>query len=427
MTAYTPAALTTFLEDVHASNLTRGSKAMAQQLAADVLTLSVKVKALEAQLAQANEQRVNSSVNQPSSKKPEWAKGNAAGTAKPRRKRKPGGQRPGAGNRPKTAPAPDRSVHNRLEQCPHCQTGLTAQPVLDTSSRIVEDIEPPAEKTVVTAETADRKWCPACKKIVSAKSELALPGSDIGLSATALIVYLWVVAALSLPNMQAYLSHFMRLAISTSGLSKLLIRVAAILAPVAEEILADIRQGFHIWADETGWRVRGVTWWLWAFANESSAYYHAAPNRGSLVVNQILGQVFWGVLITDAWAAYNALDCLFRQTCMSHHFRKIRRLVQDNPNARSLLRFYAALKRILQDGERLQQQAPNIGQDALFRRHERLEARLDDLLAWKNPNPILTKSSPPSNASAIASSPSSCCPAAPTTTTMPSTPSARAS
>ncbi len=209
---------------MHASNLTRGSKAMAQQLAADVVTLSVKVKALEAQLAQANEQRVNSSVNQPSSKKPEWDKGNAPGTAKPRRKRKPGGRRPGAGHRPKTAPAPDRSVHNRLEQCPHCETGLNAQPVLDTSSRIVEDIEPPAEKTVVTAETADRKWCPACKKIVSAKSELALPASDIGLNATVLIVYLWVVAALSLPNIQAYLSHFMRLAISTSGLSKLLIR-----------------------------------------------------------------------------------------------------------------------------------------------------------------------------------------------------------
>lgn len=389
MTAYTPAVLTPFLEDVRASNLTRGSKAMAQQLAADVLTLSAKVNALEAQWAEANEQRVNSSVNQPSSKKPEWDKGNAPATAKPRRKRKLGGRRPGAGNRPK--PAPDHSIHNRLEQCPHCETGLTAQPVADTNSRIVEDIPPPAEKTVVTEETSERKWCPTCKRIVSAKSELALPGSDIGLHATVLIGYLWVVAALSLPNIQAYLSHFMRVGLSTSGLSKLLIRVARILAPVAEEIRSDIRQGLRIWADETGWRVRGVTWWLWAFANESSAYYYAAPNRGSPVVTQILGRVFWGVLITDAWAAYNALDCLSRQTCMSHHFRKIRRLVQDNPNLRSLLRFYSALKRILQDGERLQQQAAEIGHDALLRRHERLEARLDDLLAWKNPNPTLAK------------------------------------
>jgi len=262
-------------------------------------------------------------------------------------------------------------------------------PAEDFNQRIIEDIEPPAEKTVVTVETSERKWCPSCQQIVSAKSELALPRSDIGLHATVRVVYLWVVAALSLPNIQRYLSTFMRLGISTSGISNLLIRVADILVPVAEEILRDVRQGFQVWADETGWRVRGINWWLWAFANETSAYYYAAPNRGSPVVVHILGTVFAGVLITDAWGAYNAVDCLFRQTCMAHVFRKIRRLVHDNPEARSILHFYSRFKRILRDGERLQQCAANLDEDALLRSYERLEDRLDQLLAWNNPNPIL--------------------------------------
>jgi hypothetical protein len=157
----------------------------------------------------------------------------------------------------------------------------------------------------------------------------------------------------------------MRLGISTSGISNLLIRVADILVPVAEEILRDVRQSFQVWADETGWRVCGINWWFWAFANETSAYYYAAPNRGSPVVIQILGTVFAGVLITDAWGAYNAVDCLFRQTCMAHVFRKIRRLVQDNPDARSILRFYLRLKRILRDGERLQQRAAQLDEGCL--------------------------------------------------------------
>jgi len=99
------------------------------------------------------------------------------------------------------------------------------------------------------------------------------------------------------------------------------------------------------------------------------------------------------VLITDAWSAYNALDCLFRQTCMAHVFRKIRRLLRDNPQARSILRFYILLKRILRDGERQRQRAllGQIDEDALLRAHERLEERLDQLLAWRNPNPILAK------------------------------------
>ncbi len=388
MRAYTAATLTPFLDEVRASNLTPSAKTIAGQLAADAVALRAKVEALKAELAKLGQQRVNETVNQPSSKKPEWDKGNGTDAGKTRRKRKLGGRRPGSGNRSKNL-EPDRSVHNPLEQCPDCETGLTAQPPVDVNTRIVEDIEPPAEKTVVTQEISERKWCPACKKIVSAKSQLALPGSDIGLHATVRIVYLWVVAALSLPNIQAYLSRFMRMDISTSGISKLLIRVASILAPVANEILDDVRQGFQVWADETGWRVRGINWWLWAFANQTSAYYYAARNRGSPVVIQILGTVFAGVLITDAWGAYNAVDCLFRQTCMAHVFRKIRRLVEDNPNARSILRFYVLLKRILRDGERLQQRAAHLDEKALFHSYERLEARLDLLLAWKNPNPML--------------------------------------
>ena len=390
MTVYTSATLTPFLKLVRASNLTPSAKTPAGQLAADAVALSAKVQALEAELAKRQQQRVNETVNQPSSKKPEWDKGNSIDPDKPkRRKRKLGGRRPGSGNRVKTKLEPDRFVENPLEQCPACEIDLSAQEPVDVNVRIVEDIEPPAEKSIVTEESSERKWCPACKKIVSAKSQLALPGSDIGLHATVRMAYLWTVMALSLPSIQTYLSRFMRLDLSTSGISNLLIRVAAILTPVADEILEDVRHGFQVWADETGWRVRGVTWWLWAFANERSAYYYAAPNRGSPVVIQILGTIFAGVLITDAWGAYNAVDCLFRQTCMAHVFRKIRRLVEDNPNARSILRFYVRLKRILRDGERLQQRAPQLDQDSLLRAYERLEARLDQLLAWQNPNPIL--------------------------------------
>lgn len=389
MKAYTSATLTPFLNAVRASNLTPSDKTTAGQLAADAVALQAKVEALEAELAKLRQQRVNETVNQPSSKKPEWDKGNGPDPDKPRRKRKLGGRRPGSGNRPKMKLEPDRTVLNPLEQCPNCETGLNGLQAVDVNVRIVEDIEPPAEKTVVTEEASERKWCPACQKIVSAKSELALPGSDIGLHATVRIAWLWTVVALSLPNVQAYLSRFMRMDISTSGISNLLIRVASILTPVSEEILQDIRQGFQIWADETGWRVRGIHWWLWAFANETSAYYYVAPNRGSPVVTHILGTVFAGVLITDAWGAYNAVDCLFRQTCMAHVFRKIRRLVEDNPNARSILRFYVLLKRILRDGERLQQRVAHLDDDAVIRSYRRLEARLDQLLAWKNPNPIL--------------------------------------
>ena len=84
MTDYTSATLRPFLAQVRASNLTASAKAEAGQLAADVVALCARVRTLEAELAKLQQQRVNETVNQPSSKKPEWDKRNGADPEKPR-------------------------------------------------------------------------------------------------------------------------------------------------------------------------------------------------------------------------------------------------------------------------------------------------------------------------------------------------------
>jgi transposase len=389
--------LTPLLEDVRSSNLTPASKTTIRQIVTDAVRMGDKIAALEAELAKLKEQRINKTVNQPSSKKAEWEKdddkkgGKKGGKKKKRRRRKPGGKRKGSGNRSKEDLVPTEQVHHELSECPKCGSDLTEQDVIGQNKRVVEDIPPPPEATVVTEETADRKWCPTCQEIVSARYTLALPGSDLGLNVTILIAYMWVVMAQSLPNIQAYLSSFLSLEISNSGVSKLVIRIAGILEPVADEILTDVKAGNKIWADETGWRVRGVTWWLWAFANESAAYYFAAPTRGSVVVTQILGEAFFGVLITDGLASYNILRCLLKQACMAHIFRKIRHHIKEHPNARTILTFYTRLKGLLREGERLRERRKELGEEAFWRRLNLLRNRLDDLLNWPNPNRVLAK------------------------------------
>jgi len=329
----------------------------------------------------ATQREINQTANQPSSKKAEWDKGNPT----PQRRRKRRG-RPGAGNRPK--PQPDVTHENPLLQCPHCSTDLSERPILETPTRIVEDIAPPPEKTIVSKEIQQRKWCPTCQAVVSSQSDKALPKSDIGLQAGVLIAYLWVVSAISLPGIVAYLKTFFRLSLSSAGISRMLIRMGTILEPVHEEILLDLKAGVMIFADETGWRIRGVLWWLWIFANARSAYYWPDRQRGSLVVQRILGTVFSGVLITDAWCAYHRIVCI-KQTCMAHIFRKIRKFRDAYPQYWSLVCFYRRLRRIVEDGERLKKRRSELGEEAFERRVKLLEHRLDELLAWKNPNAVL--------------------------------------
>ena len=186
----------------------------------------------------------------------------------------------------------------------------------------------------------------------------------------------------------AYLGTFFRLAVSTAGVSRMMIRIGEILEPVHEEIRLDLKAGAMIFADETGWRVRGVLWWLWIFANPRSAYYWPDRQRGSPVVEKILGTIFSGVLITDAWCAYQEILCI-KQTCMAHIFRKVRKFRDAYPQYWSLLSFYRRLRRIVEDGERLRKCKHELGAEAFERRVGLLESRLEALLAWQNPNAVL--------------------------------------
>ncbi len=364
-------------------------------------TLNEKEKTiveLTKQLAKLNQERdeqknkdINKTVNEPSSKKPEWDKdGNPKPSKDPKSGKKKGKRkkRPGCGNKSKSNLIPEKVNHTQINACCDCGTNLRGKPGTLKPGRIVEDTQPPAEKTLVTEEIEETKWCPTCKKIVSSKTEKALPGSDIGLNAMVEMAYLWVMCAISLPNIKAFFKAFKTLEISTAGISKMMIRLSKILEPVYEEILNDVKQGSEIWADETGWRVSGKLWWLWIFANKKSAYYWPDKSRGSQVVERILGPIFYGILMVDGWQAYNQLVCA-KQTCMAHIFRKIRAFIDAYPQYRSIMQFYLKLKHIIRDGEKLQAQRSELSELSFQRRLKKLKRRLHDLLAWKNPNVIL--------------------------------------
>jgi transposase len=218
-----------------------------------IAELQEKLAQREAELEKLTKANINSTANQPSSKQPEFNKDTGVDPNKKKRKKKRKGSS-GAGNR--TKPEPDVVNQNPLMMCPDCQTDLTTQPVVESSRRIVEDIPPIPEKTIVSEEVQERKWCPTCAKVVASVSEAALPRSDIGLRALCLIAYLWVVSALSLPSIATFLNSFFRLKVSTAGLSRMMIRLGNIMAPIHEEILNDIKGGAIIFADETGWRTK---------------------------------------------------------------------------------------------------------------------------------------------------------------------------
>ena len=333
---------------------------------------------------------VNTNANKPSSKQPEWDKKGVGNDGKGKKKGKGRGKKPrkGAGNRPKNV-EPDRTEKATVDCCNLCGKDLTGQDPLESSNeRIIEDIPDIVERPEVIKVEQEKKYCPDCKEVITAKSELALPKADMGLNSTILICYLWVALCLPFTKIKDYLKTFFGKDISTSGLSRHVIRISKIMQAVYDEILGDINNAVTLHADETGWRVRGRNWWLWVFGTQDSAYFTVDKSRGGSVVRRVLGEIFLGLLVVDGWGAYLQVICE-QQSCMAHLLRKIRKFRDAFPRLSTIVKFYVKLRRILRDGERLQADRKKLGEKVFQRRLKRLEKRLDNLLNWPNPNDIL--------------------------------------
>jgi transposase len=85
----------------------------------------------------------------------------------------------------------------------------------------------------------------------------------------------------------------------------------------------------NIHSDETPWVVKGVKEWLWIFANQDFALFHAADTRSRAELISILGSSYEGVLSSDDYSAYNGYVVKAQQKCLAHlrrHFKKLIKL-----------------------------------------------------------------------------------------------------
>ncbi len=358
-------------------------------------SLEKEVDRLKTELARRKESEekqkirvVNEQANKPSSKQAEWEEKGVGNDGNGKKKGRGKKRRKGSGSKPKKKMITKREK-TKLDRCYKCGKDLSKKGELSSPTvRIIEDIpEVPVKLEVIEVEQ-QKKYCDNCQQVVTASTEFAVPRMNVGINTTITIVYLWIFACMSLSRISGYLNDFFNQSLSTSGISKHLIRISTILKPVYDQILEEVRQSEILHGDETGWRVNGINWWLWVVGNFQWAYYLIDKSRGKDVVRKILGQVFVGVLVVDGWRAYLSVICE-QQSCMAHLLRKIRKLYVAFPRLKSVMRFYITFRKILRDGEKLQSQKEQLSEVVFDRKLQRLHQRLEGLLNWKNPNDIL--------------------------------------
>ena len=310
----------------------------------------------------------------PSGMVPVYEKPSARG-----RKKRPGAKPGHVGNR---RPVPERVDHyqeHKLEACPDC--GSRLKRTGDTRQRYVEDIPVPEEiQPQVTEHTIHRDWCPKCKKRVEPRVPDALPNATLGNRVLALSAWLHYALGNTLSQIVEVFNFHLQLKITPGGLVQMWYRLQAILYTWYEQIQQQALRSAVLHADESGWRVNGVTYWLWCFTTGDVTYYMIDRCRGSPALLKFFIQEFSGTLVTDFWGAYNAVTCALRQTCLVHLLRDLEHVDQYKSPSRQWQAFAKMLRRLVGDAIRLGYQRAEFSAETYASRRGRLDMRLQKLI-----------------------------------------------
>ena len=305
----------------------------------------------------------------PSGQRPPYTKPPA-----PKRKGKPGAK---PGHKGRFRPKPeriDRREEHRVPCCPDC--GGRLQRCKRKRVRTIEDL-PDGVRTEVTEHTIHRDYCPRCKKHVEPTVPDALPNAKIGHRLVVLTAWLHYGLGVTIDQILNILGYILHTRLTAGGLVAMWQRLARILAGWYQEIAEAARTSAVLHADETGWRVNGLTYWLWCFANEYNCYYLIDRCRGSPALKKFFMEAFDGTLVTDFWAAYNGVWADERQRCLAHLLRELEKVDQTNESA-EWKAFAKKLRRLIRDGIRLRKR-PDFTPQKYASRILRIDQRLMEL------------------------------------------------
>lgn len=268
------------------------------------------------------------------------------------RRKKPGRGKGHAGSRRPTPDRIDRREEHRCDCCPDCHGEL--QRCNQRRTRIIEDI-PEGIQSQVTEHTVHRDWCPNCKKHVEPVVPDALPGASLGLRTMVMAAWLHYGLGVTIQQIIEVFGYHLRMELTGGGLVAMWHRLAEILDPWYEQVHDQALGSAVLQGDETGWRVNGTTHWLWAFGSQTTklTFYMIHQSRGSPALDEFFTREFNGTLVTDFWAAYNAVEGGDRQKCLTHLLRDIKEVEMYRRCDGDWPEFAKTLRRLIGDAIRL--------------------------------------------------------------------------
>jgi transposase len=310
-----------------AQELILAQAAMLAQLRAEVAQLKATVE----ELAQRLGRNSRNSSQPPSADPPQTPARPCRGPSG----RRPGGQPGHEGQARALLPveAVDVVIPVKPGQCLHCQHPLQGA---DPQPQRHQVTESPRVKPVVTEYQLHRLVCPVCGQATRAELPAGVPSGGFGPRVQAITALCTGAYHLSKRTTQTLLEDLFGVSMGLGTVANLeQATVQALVEPVVEA-RAYVQAQPAAYLDETGWREGRQRAWLWTAVTAYVTVFVVRLSRGAIVAHELLGERFWGWLVTDRWSAYTWYPVWRRQVCWAHLLRDIEAMIERGGRSREI-------------------------------------------------------------------------------------------
>jgi transposase len=314
-----------------------------------IAELEKQVAELLAQVAKLTEQVATLSKNSSNSSKPP-----SSDIVKPPRPNNPKGPRrqggqpghKGVTRSPFRADQIDRVEELHPRRCPHGHDGQHEPAGQARVQQVAELRESPLE---ITEYRLHAYRCSICGELVWAELPPGVvEGQLFGPRLQALIAYMKGSLHASYTGLEEFCREVLDINVARSHLCNTIARVNDALAEPYEELARHIPAEPVLNVDESGWKDKGLKYWIWVFCTSAISFFCVARSRSSKVLEEVLGKTYDGTIVSDFFSAYVKYANRLQQFCLAHLIRDIKFLttLDDEADKRFGRRLLIEFKRL---------------------------------------------------------------------------------
>ncbi|MBZ5619562.1 MAG: IS66 family transposase [Acidobacteriia bacterium] len=199
-------------------------------------------------------------------------------------------------------------------------------------------------KTVIRY-AGEQRYCPRCQRYYEPPIIKRLRGQTFGHGFRAWAVYQRIILRLPYRVITQAMEELFHEKASEASIINFVEEFAEYYRRTESILVKRLRESPFVHVDETRLNIRGVDHYVWVFTDGRHVVFRLTETRETTVVQELL-RGYQGVLISDFYAGYDALDCR-QEKCWVHLIRDLNDDLWEFPFDEELQKFVSAVKDLI--------------------------------------------------------------------------------